>query len=308
MSFNLYQAVIFGLALLYSAVVAEPVVHVGKVTYHGLSANSTEHFHNIRYAHDTSGARRFAPPEPYTPPEGSLDVDAATPGSACPQSKAAIPLIFAEVPDISEDCLNLRISRPAGTSAGDKLPVVVHIYTGGLIRGNTEDPHWDPDNLITLSESAGKPIVYVALNFRHTIFGYANLPVLKDQKSLNVGMRDQRVGLQWVKDNIEAFGGDPDRITAFGLSAGGTMTSLHLVAYGGEDLPFTQAWAMSGPPGTALNIISDATEIHTRAVAEKLECHDSDGDDEDTLKCLRKVPMERLLDVAMECTYFILPP
>lgn len=49
-----------------------------------------------------------------------------------------------------------------------------------------------------------------------------------------MGMRDQRVGLQWVKYNIAAFGGDPDRITAFGLSVGGTMTSVQLMAYGGE--------------------------------------------------------------------------
>lgn len=110
------------------------------------------------------------------------------------------------------------------------------------MRGSAEDPHWDPDNLITLSRSIGKPVIYVALNFRLSIFGYARLPLLRDQKSLNVGMRDQRVGIQWVKDDIAAFGGDPERITAFGLSAGGTMTSLQFIAYGGEHgVPFGAA-------------------------------------------------------------------
>lgn len=149
--------------------------------------------------------------------------------------------------------------------------MVVHIYTGGLVRGNAEDPHWEPDKLVTLSKDINKPIIYVALNFRLSIFGYACLPVLKHLKSLNVGMRDQRAGLQWVKDNIAAFGGDPSKITAFGLSAGGTMTSLQLIAYGGSrGAPFDQVWTMSGPPGTALNITSDATEVHTHAVAERL--------------------------------------
>lgn len=119
-----------------------------------------------------------------------------------------------------------------------------------------------------------------------------------DQKSLNVGMRDQRAGFQWVKDNIAAFGGDPERITAFGLSSGGTFSSLNLMTFGGEQgVPFTQAWAMSGPPGTALNVTSNATETHTRAVAELLDCpHTSD---EETLQCLRDTPMEKLLEIAV---------
>ncbi|KAK7743218.1 hypothetical protein SLS53_004303 [Cytospora paraplurivora] len=306
---NLLQAAVIGLvAASSSAAITEPVVELknSHVSYRGVSSGAVEHFHNIRYAHDTSGSRRFAPPEPYIPPEGSV-LDATTPGPACPQSKAAAPPVFAETPNINEDCLNLRIARPAGTSFHDQLPVFVHVYTGGLVRGSAEDPHWNPDNLITLSKTIGKPVIYVALNFRLTIFGYARLPLLKDQKSLNVGMRDQRVGIQWVKDNIAAFGGDPDRITAFGLSAGGTMTSLQFIAYGGEyGVPFTQAWAISGPPGTALNITSDATEIHTRAVAEKLQCaHESD---EEILSCLRGIPMERLTDAAIEYSINNHPP
>lgn len=304
---------------LSTAAAAEPVVHLerGHITYRGTTSGRVEHFHNIKYGHDTSGARRFAPPEPYVPPEGSV-LDATRPGPACPQLRAALPPAFAEVPEVSEDCLNLRIARPAGTSspAADRgpLPVVVHVYVGGLVRGNAEDPHWDPEPLLALAESMGMPIIYVALNFRLTIFGYARLPVLGGaRRSLNVGMRDQRAGLQWVKDNIAAFGGDPGRITAFGISAGGTMTSLNLMAYGGEHgVPFTQAWAVSGPPGTALNISSDATEMHTRAVAERLGCgHGGDDDSvdgEQILRCLRDVPMDKLTEVVMAYSVENHPP
>lgn len=275
------------------------------LTYHGTTQGSVEHFQNIKFAHDTSGERRFAPPEPYTPPDDS-EVDATAPGPACPQSEASIPPFFDETPNTSEDCLSLRVARPAGTSAGAKLPVVVWVYGGGVVKGTAYDSHFDPNKLITLSTSLNEPIIYVALNYRVTIFGFARLGILKDQKSMNVGMQDQRAGFQWVKDNIEAFGGDPERITAFGLSSGGTFISLHTLTYGGErGVPFTQAWAMSGPPGTSMNMTSDATEIHTHAVASQLGC---EGEDEEILKCLREVPMEKLTDTAMDYSVKNHPP
>ncbi|KAI1105597.1 Alpha/Beta hydrolase protein [Jackrogersella minutella] len=304
---RLGRAVLFGLAGSRVVTAVDVVtLEASQVTYRGSTAGSVEHFQNIKFAHDTSAERRFTPPEPYTPLPGS-EIDATAPGPACPQSKPGIPPFFDETPNISEDCLHLRISRPVGTTAKDKLPVVVWLYGGGVIKGSAYDPHFNPTNLITVSESLKKPVIYVALNYRITIFGFARLPVLKDQKSLNVGMRDQRAGFQWVKDNIAAFGGDAERITAFGLSAGGTFTSLHLMAYGGEKgVPFTQAWAMSGPPGTALNITADATEIHTLAVADKVGC--SDKTDEELLSCLRDVPMEKLTEMAMDYSRENHPP
>ncbi|KAI1823228.1 alpha/beta-hydrolase [Xylaria intraflava] len=290
---------------------AEPVVKLpdSGVTYQGLTNdNQIEHFLNIRYAHDTSGARRFAAPEPYTPPEGS-HIPATEPGPACPQSKAALPPFFDETPVTSEDCLNLRVARPAGTAANDKLPVVVWVHGGGVIKGSAYDSHLDPDKLITLSRDIQKPVIYVTLNYRITIFGFARLAALKAQKSLNAGLRDQRLGFQWVKDNIAAFGGDPDRITVFGLSAGGTLPSLQLLAYGGEKgVPFTGLWAMSGPPGNALNVTTDATLKHTLAVAGRLGCDTDNKDDDELLNCLREVPFEKLTDVAMEYSVENHPP
>lgn len=277
-----------------------------QVTYRGTSHDGIETFQNVRFAHDTSGKRRFAPPEPYLPPPGS-EIDATSPGPACPQVKDAMPPFFAETDEISEDCLNLRISRPSGTTPSSKLPVVVWVHGGGVVKGSAYDPHFEPDKLLSLSQSIGKPIIYVAIQYRVTAFGFTSLPILRERKSLNVGMRDQRAGFQWVKDNIEAFGGDPLRITSFGLSAGGTFTSLHLVSFGGrEGVPFTQGWAMSGPPGTALNISGDVATSHTLAVAKSLGCAMEDG--EQQLQCLRDVPMEKLLSTAMEYSVANHPP
>ncbi|KAI1093971.1 alpha/beta-hydrolase [Rostrohypoxylon terebratum] len=298
---------LLGLTLSLS-IAADPVVQIGesRISYRGITKGSVEFFERIKFAHDTSGSRRFAPPEPYTPPDGS-QIDATAPGPACPQSKPGIPPFFVDTPDISEDCLHLRIARPAGTTADDRLPVVVWLHGGGVIKGSAYDPHFDPDNIIKLSTSIKKPVIYVSLNYRLTIFGFANLPTLHDQKSLNVGMRDQRAGFQWIRDNIASFGGDPDSITAFGLSSGGTFISLQTLAYGGEKgVPFTKAWAMSGPPGTALNITSDAPRLHTFAVAERLGCQTED--DKATLKCLREMPMEKLTETAMDYSVTNHPP
>ncbi|KAI2464123.1 alpha/beta-hydrolase [Annulohypoxylon bovei var. microspora] len=298
------------LSLGVSAVVTgDPTVKVEewKVTYRGATRGSVEDFHKIQFAHDTSGSRRFAPPEPYTPPQGT-EIEATAPGPACPQPTAGIPPFFGETPDQSEDCLHLRVTRPAGTTAGDKLPVVVHLVGGGVIKASTYDEHFDPANLIEHSVSLNKPIIHVVLNYRLNIYGFARLGVLKNQKSLNVGLRDQRTGFQWVKDHIAAFGGDPDRVTSFGLSSGGTFSCLHLITYGGEQgVPFTRVWTMSGPPGTALNITSDATEIHTHAVAEQLGCGHHE-DENDILGCLRGIPMEKLTETAMAYSVNNHPP
>lgn len=158
------------LGLVISAnVIAEPIVHLdtSKVAYRGVARGSVEDFHNIKFAHDTSGQRRFAPPEPYTPPDGT-EIDGTSPGPACPQFQAAIPPFFDETPSISEDCLHLRITRPTGTTTNDRLPVVVHLVGGGVVRGSTYDSHFDPINLITHSISIEKPIIVSKIDFSDT--------------------------------------------------------------------------------------------------------------------------------------------
>jgi carboxylesterase type B len=152
--------------------------------------------------------------------------------------------------------------------------------------------------LLKLSVSDGKPVIYGSFNHCLGIFGFANLPILKDQKSLNNGMRDQRLVFRWIKDNIAVFGGDPRRITVYGCSAAGTLTSMHPMVYSGRyDVPFQQAWMVSVLPDTALNISSDAATIHTTAVVERSGC--GGFDDAETIECLRDLPMEDLLETAL---------
>lgn len=146
--------------VLTATAVAEPVVRLpnSKVAYRGVARDLVEDFHNVKFAHDTAGQRRFAPPEPYSPPDGS-EIDGTSHGPACPQFQAAVPPFFDETPDISEDCLHLRITRPAGATEHDRLPVVVHLVGGGVVKGSTYDSHVDPKHLITHSISLNQPII-----------------------------------------------------------------------------------------------------------------------------------------------------
>lgn len=300
---------LLGLLTIWPAIIAANqavTLPQADISYKGTTKDGIEHFQNIKYAHDTCGHRRFAPPEPYTPPSGTI-VDATRPGPECPQLAHAIPPFLDETTNMSEDCLHLRIARPVGIRPDEKLPVVLYVHGGGLVKGSCSDSHTEPDRLVQYAMSIGKPIIFVAMNYRLSIFGFARLPILKDKKSINVGVRDQRLAFEWVKNNIEAFGGDNTRITAYGLSAGATLTSLHLTSFAGEKgVPFTQAWLMSGPPGTALNMTSDATTLHTLAVADKVNCVKEN--ERKTLDCLMNLPMGELLDAAVDYSTANHPP
>ena len=107
--------------------------HRTGVSYRGTSVNGVEHFQNIFYAEDTSGSNRFAPPVIFTPPRGTI-VDATAAGPWCPQGTGDPPLPFTSpIKSISEDCLSLRIARPSGVRASDKLPVLVFLHGGMII-------------------------------------------------------------------------------------------------------------------------------------------------------------------------------
>ena len=120
---------------------------VHSIKYYGLAKGRVEQFQNIFYARDTSGERRFAPPEPFIPSPGSK-VDATKSGAWCPQGTGDILPWTSSVHNVSENCLSLRIARPAGTKSGAKLPVVVFVHGGeGIQRLITETEGRSADSL-----------------------------------------------------------------------------------------------------------------------------------------------------------------
>lgn len=178
--------------------------------------DSVRVFLGVPYAEPPVGDLRFRPPRPATPPE--VPIDALVEPPSCMQAPYREGGFYAQpLEEVSEDCLYLNIWT-AAESDSDRLPVMVWIHGGALTRGSGSLPLYDGTAL------ARKGVVVVTINYRLGAFGYLAHPALSaesDQSaSGNYGVLDQIFALQWVRDNIATFGGDPDRVTIFGESAG----------------------------------------------------------------------------------------
>jgi para-nitrobenzyl esterase len=170
-------------------------------------------FRGIPYARPPVGDLRWNPP---LCAEGWTGVRSAESfGMDCPQ--IPLPTEPSNGPGMDEDCLYINVWTPA-QSASERLPVMVWIHGGGFLSGSGADIRCDGEHL------AGRGVVVVTFNYRLGIFGYLAHPRLSRESesgsSGNYGLMDQIAALEWVARNIEAFGGDPSRVTVFGVSAG----------------------------------------------------------------------------------------
>lgn len=141
----------------------------------------------------------------------------------------------------SEDCLFLNIWTPDTARAGDKLPVLVYIHGGGFTGGCGHEKHFDGPVWPTMG------VIGVTLNYRLGPLGFACLPELKEEAGCtgNYGLYDQAAALQWVHDNIASFGGDPEKVTIMGQSAGAMSVQQHCLSPMTDGL-FSKAVMSSG--------------------------------------------------------------
>jgi para-nitrobenzyl esterase len=176
-------------------------------------------FRQIPYAAPPVGDLRFRPPQPPVAWDGVRD--ATEWGNRCPQ-----PSSLQGGGDISEDCLHLHVNTPARTTA-DRLPVMVFYHGGGLSIGTANSPVYTHPGL------SRHGVILVTVNSRLGPIGYMAHPALSAESehsaSGHYGTLDLIASLHWIQDNIAAFGGDPDKVTIFGESGGGTKT-LSLMA------------------------------------------------------------------------------
>ena len=224
----------------------------------------------IPYAQPPQGDLRFKGPQPVAKWDGLFE--AFEFGHVCPQVFDPVELEDPHEKTNVEDCLTLNIWSPG--QEGDKKAVMVFIHGGGFVTGASKERLYQGDAIAKQGD-----VVYVDLNYREGLLGYLDFSALGGTDyadSANNGLRDQLLALQWVQDNIAAFGGDPKNVTVFGESAGGSSVSALL----GIDNPqqyFKRAIVMSGSPhhsaadsAAIAKLISKETYISSPQIWKKL--------------------------------------
>lgn len=141
---------------------------------------------------------------------------------------------------------------------------------------------------------AGKPFIAVSLNYRVSAWGFISSGEVQGTGNTNLGFRDQRLALQWVQENIHAFGGDPTKVTIWGESAGAISVGAHLIAYGGRDDGLFRGAIMESGGSISANPMNttDFQDLYDSLVLE-VGCSNAT----DSLQCLRETPFETLNSV-----------
>lgn len=216
-------------------------------------------FKGIPYAAPPVGKLRWAPPAPASSWTGVRSAHDF--GYHCVQSASYADMSFHDT-GASEDCLTLNVWTPANADPG-RLPVMVWIYGGGFSGGSTSEYRQDGQFL------AHRNVVVVSMNYRLGIFGFFVHPEATAESSHhaagNYGLMDQAAAIQWVKQNIAAFGGDPNNITIFGESAGSMSVSSHMASPLSKGL-FQKAIGESGSVLASANF-----QIENREQREKTD-------------------------------------
>lgn len=214
----------------------DPVVGTPYGAVRGRYENGIAVFRGIPYAAPPFGARRFRPPVPPEPWEGVRDAGAFGPTAPKPPYSEAFARLLSDPAVPGDDCLNLNVWTPE-PGPGARLPVMVWLHGGALTRGSSAVPVYDG------AAFARDGVVLVSVNYRLGIEGYGLFP----DAPPNPGLRDQLAALEWVRDAIGEFGGDPDRVTVAGQSAGAISAGALLAAPQARGL-FHRAVLQSGPP------------------------------------------------------------
>ncbi|KAI4688211.1 uncharacterized protein J4E84_005141 [Alternaria hordeiaustralica] len=294
LNINVKTLLLYLLTNITSASTLHPTVKTTNGTLTGIhNPNYNQDlFLGIPYAQPPTGPLRYRRPAPLIHPLGQFDANYYGPG--CISTSINLPVFSQTTPSYpeSEDCLTLNVVRPAGLNKGAKLPVLLFIHGGGFQEGSGGDQRYNMSFLVRESVTVGAPIIGVTINYRLSGFGFLPGSAVLENNIANLGLHDQRMALWWVRENIASFGGDAEKVTIQGESAGAMSIGHHLVAYRGKDEGlFRAAIVQSGGPAV------DASGMSVRKqdnfydnLLRQTGCMLA----EDTLDCLRSVPVEAL--------------
>ncbi|KAF2168534.1 hypothetical protein M409DRAFT_21284 [Zasmidium cellare ATCC 36951] len=289
---------------------AGPSVTISNDTIVGSSSLGIDSFKGISFAQPPVGNLRLRPPQPIVQNFGTIQATGSP--KACPQfftqantgllpqdvlSTVLYSPLVQEITNAGEDCLTLNVQRPSNTNPSSKLPVLFWIFGGGFEVGSTST--YDGGSIIRKSLSVDEPVIYVSTNYRVGGFGFLAGNELAEEHSTNLGLRDQRLALQWVAENIAAFGGDPDKVTIFGESAGSISVFDHTVINGGDNTYkgkplFRGAIMSSGCQLPALDVRTPRAQEVFDTVVKEAGCSTTS----DKLSCLRSVDYITFLNAA----------
>lgn len=246
----------------------------------GYIQDSLKIFKGIPFAAPPVGDLRWKAPQPVQPWQGVKKTTEFAKG----------PIQGGNPENFSEDCLYLNVWTPAKT-AQDKLPVMVWIYGGGFSFGSTADPSHDGELL------SRNGVVLVSITYRVGNLGFLCHPELTAENpnhvSGNYGILDQIAGLQWVKKNIDKFGGDPNNVTIFGESAGGISVSMLCASPLAKGL-FQRAISQSGGSfGPSRATTYPGENMKTLAMAEQDGAQIAEKLGAKSLADLRALPAEK---------------
>ncbi|WP_062792101.1 carboxylesterase/lipase family protein [Sphingobium chlorophenolicum] len=241
----------------------------------GVAWGSGGRFKGIPFAATTGGAHRWTPPRPVAP--WTAPLDASQFGPICPQPETAKERGVRQ----SEDCLSVNVSTP---SVKGRLPVLVLIHGGAFFMGSGAERFDD-----AASTYNKRGIVVVSLNYRLGRFGFFSHPGLRAEQpgvaTGNYWLMDQIAGLNWVRGNIARFGGDPDKVTIMGCSAGGSSVNALVASPRSRGL-FARASAHSG--GGLNNATRPQAQAEREGVAFAARAGVS-GEGRDAIAALRRL-------------------
>lgn len=280
-----------------------PTVQIAAGTVRGVTEGDVDSFKGIPFAAPPVGEYRWRPPQPVVAWEGVREASEYGPNCAqagWPRGTGAI------AEGSSEDCLYLNLWAPAGTEPEAKLPVMVWIHGGGFVGGSGSSPENSGNQF------AKQGVILITINYRLGRLGFFAFPALSEEHPEepkgNYGYMDQIAALQWIQENVAAFGGDPDNVTIFGFSAGGVSVHSLMTIPDAQGL-FHKAISQSGGGRdgvlTGRPIHEENADPFYKISAETIGInfarkHGIDGTDADALAKLRALSVEEIVDGGQE--------